>query len=178
MLIISAQDPIMIISLSAKLLRLALNDIKNLPTLDEVLCYKNWEIKTSTGDGHCLLYSIVTSWNSQSFLPPIDLHELKCKFFVEAIRNYDIYSAFMITPNQNSYFTQMRKYIVDKMYDNDIVDVAPVILSTALMAKIDILHITSSYVEKNSCFPIVYRHRKYHHSGRKWRSLQWANCSE
>ena len=127
---------------------------KNLPTLDEVLCYKNWEIKTSTGDGHCLLYSIVTSWNSQSGLPPIDLHELKCKFFVEAIRNYDIYSAFMITPNQNSYFTQMRKYIVDKMYDNDIVDVAPVILSTALMAKIDILHITSSYVEKTPVSPL------------------------
>ena len=50
----------------------------------------------SPGDGHCLLHSMVSSWNSQ--LPSykaISMDSIKADVFVETIKNADAYDPYM-----------------------------------------------------------------------------------
>ena len=54
--------------------------------LTRTLCDQGLKIKRSAGDGHCLLYSIVSSWNAQlSAKPKLDLELLKTHLVNEVL---------------------------------------------------------------------------------------------
>ena len=81
------------------------------------------QIYESPANGHCLFYSVITSWNSQyPNEPPLDIHKLKCIFFIESNNNLNIYSAFLEDPSPYSYSKAIKKYIIDKCYNQSFFD--------------------------------------------------------
>ena len=104
--------------------------IRNLPKqkqpLSDILSQNKLELRISPDDGHCLLHSIITSWNTQLRLRTlINQHKIKCSFFVEAVKNYEIYLAFLVDSNACVYFAGLRRYLVNKIYNHALTDAAP-----------------------------------------------------
>ena len=128
--------------------------------------------RSSCGDGHCLLYSLKSSWNSQfsSFKLPIDLHKLKCCLFVESVQNYNLFSPFFSDNLPLGYFRELRKYLLQKVYNQGFVDLAPQILANALKTNITVLNeLSPTHVQVN-LFPsristdeTVTVHRQFDH---------------
>ena len=96
------------------------------------------------------LYAVCNSWNRQlSFRKPIDLHSLKCKIFVETITNIDNYSNFcLVSPNtcNGGISKNLRRYLLDKVYDNEFGDIVPVITANALDVHLSFLNINANSV--------------------------------
>ena len=74
--------------------------------LDTILNAKHWEVGKSPGDGHCLLYSIVSSVSSQlpNFTPP-SISGLKALIFKEVMENLDdcLMYGFTSTAHNNEF---------------------------------------------------------------------------
>ena len=116
-----------------------------MPDIQSILEVNKWIISLSPGDGHCLLHSTVKSWNSQCLnLPTIDLHQLKCDFFIESVKHFDRYQPFLGDGNQSTYFSGRRRYLINKSYDHEFVDIAPSVVSNVLSSDLTILNQTLS----------------------------------
>jgi hypothetical protein len=59
---------------------------------------------------------------------------------VESIINYENYVCFLNNPSPNTYFTGVKKYLLEKIYNHDLVDIAPLIFSNVLKANLSILN--------------------------------------
>ena len=114
---------------------------------------QKWQINESIGDGHCLLYSVLNSWNMQCRkTPPLDLHEIKCKFFLKSIERSSLYIAFLSNPE--CYALAVRKYLVNKCYNQDLVDIAPTIIANSLNIQLNIINETEGSYNTISVIPI------------------------
>ena len=113
-----------------------------------ILTSNNCRIAQSPGDGHCLIYSTISSWNSQLCNhPPINT-----TWLLDAIRrkfnnNRDRYIDFLIDLEKEKIDRQLSLYLLDKRYNLDIVDVIPAVISNILDVTFKIINEQTN----NSC---------------------------
>lgn len=100
-----------------------------------------WKLLKSPGDGHCLMHSVVSSWNQQLQRRDITLHCLMSKIFIETVINTDLYLGF-VSP-ATKLFTSLRRYLINKSYDNDFCDIVPLIIANALQVNLHIINVNS-----------------------------------
>lgn len=92
-------------------------------------------IKRSAGDGHCLLYSLVASWNAQQRnQPKIDLEMLKTHLVNEVLDHLPEYQVIGDYPVGDA----LHSYLFSKHYNQDFADVLPLIFANALRVNISI----------------------------------------
>ena len=104
-------------------------------------------IQKTRGDGHCFLYVLCDSWSKQlPFKNTLDLHLLKCDVFLETINNINKYTNFCMPPANTHYglLKNLRRYLIEKHYNNPFGDIVPLITSNALGIHLDILNVTST----------------------------------
>ena len=104
-------------------------------------------IQKTRGDGHCFLYVVCDSWSKQlPFKNTLDLHLLKCDVFLETINNINKYTNFCMPPANTHYglLKNLRRYLIEKHYNNPFADIVPLITSNALGIHLDILNVTST----------------------------------
>ena len=95
----------------------------------------------SPGDGHCLLHSVVTSWNRQlPACPSINLEKLKSSIFIETVNNIDKYIPFHEPPETNSMLKGMRKYLLSRSYNQSYGDIVPSVIANALKQKVTVIN--------------------------------------
>ena len=134
--------------------------------LQQFLIQNKFEITISRGDGHCLLYSMVTSFTSQLNIK-VDLNKLKSYIFIETIKNASLYANFLIDCSQKTLLNSLNKYLLQKCYNSSYGDIIPLIIANAFKAKLFILNEThgNSFekfeITPCNCEPIheVYLHR-------------------
>ena len=90
---------------------------------------------TSPGDGHCLLYTVITSLYHQLSIN-MDLHALKCHIFIEIVSNLDHYLGFLSNGKLQS---ELRQYIIYKRYDTALGDILPLVIANCLLINLIIL---------------------------------------
>ena len=103
----------------------------------------NVTIEHSPADGHCLLHSVVSSWQYQMAnrpFVPITLEELKAKIFIETVNNADQYIPFYLSSDEQSIFKGLDRYLIDRHYDQSFGDLVPVIIANALNLTLHILN--------------------------------------
>ena len=124
-----------------------------LPGLNDLLCQRNMRIIRSPGDGHCLIHSIVASWNSQfPELCPVDNEGLMSSMFVDAVNNCDGYMMFLQPPTKQHFSRGLRTYLLKKEYNQQFGDIAPLIVANALGVNIKILdELSSGRTNDNLC---------------------------
>ena len=92
------------------------------------------------GDGHCLLYSAVTSWNAQMLnYPPFSLDELKSALLKEIKTRHYEYESFLDPPNKENLLRCAYRYFNHKYFNDTFGDVMISILSSTLACDIHIL---------------------------------------
>ena len=93
----------------------------------------------SIGDGHCLLYSMQISWNWQlPDMPSISLEEIKAKIFLETVQNAPHYNPYF-SSDAPQLMSEMRKFLINKIYNQEYGDFVPLILANAFHVKIVVL---------------------------------------
>jgi hypothetical protein len=97
-------------------------------------------VSQSLGDGHCLFYSFVASWNSQfPHRPKTTLDAvIKC-CLQEYHRGIDLYANF-IDESISDRDTQLQRYIERKNYNQPICDIFPQILANGFCVNVSILN--------------------------------------
>ena len=109
--------------------------------LNRILMQSDMELHQAPGDGHCLLHSVITSWNKQlSTLPPLNMERIKSSIFLETIHNSDRYLPFCDPPTSKSLIKGMRKYLLSRSYNQSYGDIVPVVIVNALKQKITVLN--------------------------------------
>ena len=109
--------------------------------VNDILTSHNWRIAQSPGDGHCLIYSTISSWNSQLCNhPPINATWLLDAIRREFNNNRDRYIDFLIDLEKEEIDRQLSLYLLDKRYNLDIVDVIPPIISNILDVTLKIIN--------------------------------------
>ena len=118
----------------------AMNEVN----LSSHLKENGWFINQSPGDGHCLLYSFISSWKSQiNDDSQITLESIKHRLVEQTLDNLDSYLPFSAEPCNTPYGMQMglNDYIIHKKYDQPYGDLAPVILAKAYNIQLCILDV-------------------------------------
>ena len=106
--------------------------------LNEILVSNHWKINNSPGDGHCLLHSVVSSYSSQlPGLPAPTLNFLKNSIIDHVHSSSAEYSIYGMSSLKM--VEEMEKYIYDRVFNLDFVDLAPLIIARLLKINILIL---------------------------------------
>lgn len=109
--------------------------------IQEYLRNNSWSIQQSRGDGHCLLYSVCSSWNNQFRNQPVlDYHKLKSEFYIETITNVNIYSSFLVPATTSNLIHGLKHYVLHKRYNQSFGDIAPLIVSNTLNIDLNIVN--------------------------------------
>ena len=93
----------------------------------------NHKMSNSPSDGHCLLYSIITSANSQ--LPATyctNIEKIKALMRNELQLNLENYMPFTVEMTGNDLIKELDNYIERKIFNSTIGDLAPKIIANAL----------------------------------------------
>ena len=98
----------------------------------------------SPGDGHCLLHSLVTSWNSQ-LVPyhgynPVNLETLKSMIFLETINNAYSCLPFVEDLRRVNLISGLKLYLLEKRYNQSFGDLVLQIVPNAMNITLDILN--------------------------------------
>ena len=108
--------------------------------LKQFLHSERLEIKPSLGDGHCLLYSVCASYKNQpSQLVPLNKEDLINIIEKELLDHSELYLGFY-TKSREEFFSELSNYIKHKIYNSDICDIIPIVISNALKLKLNILN--------------------------------------
>ena len=95
--------------------------------LSTFLARRSLQMLRSPGDGHCLIHSVVSAWNSQlSSRDAISVESVKAELFIETVKNVDLYDPVMC--GRLPLFRGLRRYIIDRHYNQDFGDIVPNIL--------------------------------------------------
>ncbi len=82
-------------------------------------------IRPSKGDGHCLLYSVCNSVNSQLLcIPSLDYHAVKSCLFLHTLSRLLNYAPFMEPATHRSVLKGLNTYIKNKRYNQSFGDIA------------------------------------------------------
>ena len=98
-----------------------------------------YEVKCSPANGHCLLYSIVTSFNTQ--LRPsviLTVESLIEQLMHETCQNSVTYK-IATNDSEQDLFGNLNQYVTHRDYNSDFCHIVPVILSYALCIRIYII---------------------------------------
>ena len=100
--------------------------------------WENYKVVSSPMDGHCMLHSIVTSYNEQ-----LDRNDMSIKSLTDLlqIQSNDLIDKYCVATNNSitDFHSLQYKYIHDKNYNTNYADVVPIILSDALSINLNII---------------------------------------
>ena len=108
--------------------------------LQDVLRTKTLTTKESPADGHCLFYSLLSSWNGQLYNQPrLTLQQVKDLLCHEFQLNFDIYAPGInvVTASINQ---QLDLYLRYRRYKQPICDVFLIIEANALKTELGIIN--------------------------------------
>ena len=120
--------------------------------LRDYLDLHNLKISRSPGDGHCLLYSILTSITNQTGFS-INLNSLKSQVFIETVQRAQFYSTYI--PHTESLLCLLHKYFLQKKYDTSLGDILPNIIANTLRINLSILNQSGNAFHKINILPTV-----------------------
>lgn len=135
--------------------------------IDKILKELKLQIIKTSGDGHCLLYSVADSLKEQSGPNEHSLESIKLKALNETHNNMNRYQSFTrYCPGSDELLIDVEKYFHNKVYNTNFGDIVPNILSNALKTHITILNESSSgNVSKIEIAPTnLTKNEKAHHS--------------
>ena len=93
------------------------------------------------GDSHCLLYSIITCWNTDiTGYPNINLSFLKSAIHKEVTKNAASYIDWLDDADKPSFHTALKQYLYYKRYNTCVGDMIPLMITKALNLKITLLN--------------------------------------
>ena len=108
--------------------------------IDSDVVWSYFEIKTSPSDGHCFIYSVISSSTAHLWKPLfVEYTELLAKVEKETIENVALYAGFLVDENQTRLLDDMHRYLRDKIYETPFGDLVPLIVANALQTKIIII---------------------------------------
>ena len=114
-------------------------------TSDEDEFFNYYRVDRSTGDGHCLLHSIAHSykahWPDERALTIVDIIN---QIESEIINHWERYIPFIRENTIRNLMSQMYDYTRKKIYDSDLGDLIPQIISDSLNIEIMIVERTPS----------------------------------
>ena len=99
-----------------------------------------WSVIRSLGDGHCLLYSLISAWKHQLLdkgLPAPDYNAVCCSLHHEVTKNPALYSPFLASQHELDW--GLRLYLDHKKYNQTFGDIVPYILANIFGINIVIL---------------------------------------
>ena len=114
------------------------------------LFWSSHKIIISPGDGHCLLYSIITSNNFRaSRRKHYGLSYVIESLRNETVTNADIYVQFRLDCSRSTLLSEMKSYIYHKTYETSYCDCVPLVIANALGINIVIVNkIATGYETK------------------------------
>ena len=129
--------------------------------------WSKFVLQASKGDGHCLLYSIITSAVSQIGIT-VELVKLKQSITSEIYQNFKTYLPAIEGNSFNVLENQMKEYIDDKVYDSSFGDIVPVVCSKVLNIGLCIFSSRDNRYRHELVFyddsqPIIYIYKKSDH---------------
>ena len=99
-------------------------------------------LRETVADGHCLLYAVVDSWNSQfTELPYLNLQHLKTALLEHVFSMPYLYAPFVIPPTKENVVHGTIMYISNKHYDQPVGDIIPMMLANCLKTNFCILNV-------------------------------------
>ena len=122
---------------------------KNVDFKNYLTC-ENLVVSQSPGDGHCLLHSVIKSYQAQLNIH-LDLNTIKSAIFIETVSKVDHYVHFIL-PGEKLLIC-LRKYIINKNYNNSLGDLLPLIIANALSVNIKILDQNNKLAEIIDIYP-------------------------
>ena len=100
-------------------------------------CYS---ITKSVRDGHCLIYSVVESFNSQlDRREPITISKLIKMIRFETLKNIENYSQFFRDSSRDDLIHFMNLYLCNKIYNARYGDLVPLVIANALHVNVLII---------------------------------------
>lgn len=113
-------------------------------------------ISPSPPDGHCLLHSLLSSYNNQHInLPPLTLKLIKEKVCRETTTRYNLYIPYMTDCDFDVLLNGLRKYICDKHYNHDFVDLVPQIIANAFSIQLSVLDQREALINEVRYSPVT-----------------------
>ena len=110
--------------------------------MDVILAHYNCTLSRSLGDGHCLLYSVLSSCLCQ--LPDnIHITTLECiksYIFIELSDNIQYYLPFFQTADNQCIFKGLNDYLIHKIYNQEFGDLVPALIANALNTRLVIFN--------------------------------------
>ena len=108
--------------------------------IDSDIFWSYFKIKTSPGDGHCFVHSVISS-STAPLLEPlfIEYTELLAKIEKETIENVTLYAGFLVDEQKPRLLDDMHRYLRDKIYETPFGDLVPLIVANALETNIIII---------------------------------------
>lgn len=110
--------------------------------ISTVLSDLKLQLKETPRDGHCLLHSVIGSWKGQiDYRSNLHIGALIIKAEKELHVNMHNYIAYLALnkDDEDIIMTYKEKYFTHKIYDHDLGDLIPTILSNALNLEINII---------------------------------------
>lgn len=137
------------ISIKQQCISAFINSVNTIPYLTHEqllhsLSANSLRINKSPGDGHCLIHSIKYSINNDTGLCTYNNTDLLAAMQEEVYNNLQEYSAYL--PTQNI-VNQMNRYLNEKFYNSDFVDILPLIFANCLKTNIIILNIVNHIIQ-------------------------------
>lgn len=125
------------------------NPYEELPIMSIVSSIDDYDIINSDTDGHCFMYSVISSLKSQLGVG-YDYFSLLDMIKQETIFNKRKYIPFMPNMSEQILFEGMHDYLKSKIYNSKFVDALPLIVSNILCMTITILEteISGQYSRK------------------------------
>ena len=95
------------------------------------LAWRGLRLLPSPMDGHCLLRSVCSSWQSQlSHFRTIDLESIKSNIFIEFLANSENHTPFL--SSHLSLSRGLRYYLIDRLYKSRFGDLVPLAIANAV----------------------------------------------
>ena len=107
-------------------------------------CWCDYGISISPGDGHCILHSVICSYNSQhGAKPSLEMGHLITLIRYEVMDNVTDYIPHIDDNSRLKLFTYLNRYINNKVYDTSFGDLVPLIVANAIRMNLVIIDKTN-----------------------------------
>ena len=108
--------------------------------LDNGRFWESYQLRTSSGDGHCFIYSMVTGFKSLHPSCNISSNDILGRLWEETINNSDMYIPFIENRSKESLCNGLKAYILHKVYNTSFGGLVPQIVVNALEINLIIIH--------------------------------------
>ena len=117
--------------------------------LDNGRFWESYQLRTSSGDGNCFIYSI------KSLHPSCDIssNDILGRLWEETINNSDKYIPFIKNRSKESLCNGLTAYVIHKVYNTSSGDLVPQIVVNALEINLITIHKMEDTNELNTLLP-------------------------